>query len=224
MRLFLKTCRLQHILQCRHSEQENVSRFTTRFFPPIIYRPREGFPATLHAHSMRLCLPPDDCMLTHFHIFQGNGSPECARGGRSVNKSRAIALHVSTNSVWLLQHCQLIQFIMRESIRGKAGKEKQKTAPKKYPMILCNVSKDKSPSIQYYFAKYPCFVFCLPCHIRRGKPAEQIAPSSFVMQRDETIQDSKCAPLHHPARHGYTRSRQGAKSRRGCPENGTASC
>ena len=42
---------------------------------------------------------------------------------------------------------------------GKAGKEKQKTAPKKYPMILCNVSKDKSPSIQYYFAKYPCFVF-----------------------------------------------------------------
>ena len=61
-------------------------------------------------------------------------------------------------------------------------------------MILCNVSKDKSPSIQYYFAKYPCFVFCLPCHIRRGKPAEQIAPSSFVMQRDEIIQDSKCAP------------------------------
>ena len=47
IRLFLKTCRLQHIWQCRHSEQENVSRFTTRFFPPIIYRPREGFPATL---------------------------------------------------------------------------------------------------------------------------------------------------------------------------------
>lgn len=47
MRLFLKTCRLQHIWQCRHSEQENVSRFTTRFIPPIIYRPREGFPATL---------------------------------------------------------------------------------------------------------------------------------------------------------------------------------
>ena len=173
---------------------------------------------------MRLCLPPDDCMLTHFHIFQGNGSSECARGGGSVNKSRAIALRVSTNSVWLLQHCQQILFIMRESIRGKAGKEKQKTAPKKYPMILCNVSKDKSPSIQYYFAKYPCFVFFLPCHIQRGKPAEQIAPSSFVMQRDEIIQDSKCAPLHHPARHGYTRSRQGAKSRRGCPENGTASC
>ena len=32
-------------------------------------------------------------------------------------------------------------------------------AQKKYPMILCNVSKDKRPSIQYYFAKYPCFVF-----------------------------------------------------------------
>lgn len=126
MRLFLKTCRLQHIWQCRHSEQENVSRFTTRFFPPIIYRPREGFPATLHAHSMRLCLPPDDCMLTHFHIFQGNGSSEYARGGGSVNKSRAIALRVSTNSVWLLQHCQLIQFIMRESIRGKQEKRSKK--------------------------------------------------------------------------------------------------
>lgn len=46
MQLFLKNCRLQHIWQCRHSEQENVSHFTTRFFPPIIYRPREGFPAT----------------------------------------------------------------------------------------------------------------------------------------------------------------------------------
>lgn len=126
MRLFLKTCRLQHIWQCRHSEQENVSHFTTRFFPPIIYRPHEGFPATLHAHSMRLCLPPDDCMLTHFHIFQGNGSPECARGGRSVNKSRAIALRVSTNSVWFLQHCQQIQFIMRESIRGKQEKRSKK--------------------------------------------------------------------------------------------------
>ena len=38
-------------------------------------------------------------------------------------------------------------------------KRLRKTAPKKYPTILCNVSKDKSPSIQYYFAKYPCFVF-----------------------------------------------------------------
>ena len=35
----------------------------------------------------------------------------------------------------------------------------RKTAPKKYPTILGNVSKDKSPSIQYYFAKHPCFVF-----------------------------------------------------------------
>ena len=174
MRLFLKTCRLQHIWQCRHSEQENVSHFTTRFFPPIIYRPREGFPATLRPFH-EVMPTPDDCMLTHFHIFQGNGSSECARGGRSVNKSRAIALRVSTNSVWLLQHCQQILFIMRESIRGKQEKKSKKTAPKKYPMILCNVSKDKSPSIQYYFAKYPCFVFCLPCHIRRGKPAEQIA-------------------------------------------------
>ena len=128
---------------------------------------------------MRLCLPPDDCMLTHFHIFQGNGSPECTREGGSVNKSRAIALRVSTNSVWFLQHCQQIQFIMRESIRGKAGKEKQKTAPKKYPMILCNVSKDKSPSIQYYFAKYPCFVFLpsLPHPARKTSGANR--PKQF---------------------------------------------
>ena len=44
----------------------------------------------------------------------------------------------------------------------KSGKDRvgeQKTTPKKYPTILGNVSKDKSPSIQYYFAKYPCFVF-----------------------------------------------------------------
>ena len=42
---------------------------------------------------------------------------------------------------------------------GKEGVGEQKITPKKYPTILCNVSKDKSPSIQYYFAKYPCFVF-----------------------------------------------------------------
>ena len=42
---------------------------------------------------------------------------------------------------------------------GKEGVGEQETTPKKYPTILCNVSKDKSPSIQYYFAKYPCFVF-----------------------------------------------------------------
>ena len=48
----------------------------------------------------------------------------------SVNKSRAIALRVSTNSVWFLQHCQLIQFMMRESIRGKQEK-KSKKLPRK---------------------------------------------------------------------------------------------
>ena len=150
--------------------------------------------------------------------------PNAPEEGRSVNKSRAIALHVSTNSVWLLQHCQQIQFIMRESIRGKQEKRSKKLPPKSiqgyfamYPRINRQVSSITLPSIL-------ASCFCLPCHIRRGKPAEQIAPSSFVMQRDEIIQDSKCAPLHHPARHGYTRSRQGAKSRRGCPENGTASC
>ena len=103
-----------------------------------IGRARASLPPS--AHSMRLCLPPDDCMLTHFHIFQGNESSECARGGRSVNKSRAIALHVSTNSVWFLQHCQQIQFIMRESIRGKQEKRSKKL-PRK--------------SIQWYFAMYP---------------------------------------------------------------------
>ena len=41
----------------------------------------------------------------------------------------------------------------------KEGVGEQETTPEKYPTILCNVSKDKSPSIQYYFAKYPCFVF-----------------------------------------------------------------
>ena len=46
-----------------------------------------------------------------------------------------------------------------KSLTGKSCLEERETAPKKYPTILCNVSKDKSPSIQYYFAKYPCFVF-----------------------------------------------------------------
>ena len=52
---------------------------------------------------------------------RGTEVPNAPEEGRSVNKSRAIALHVSTNSVWLLQHCQQIQFIMRESIRGKGS-------------------------------------------------------------------------------------------------------
>ena len=159
MQLFLKTCRLQHILQCRHSEQENVSRFTTRFFPPIIYRPREGFPATLHTHSMRLCLPPDDCMLTHFHIFQGNRSPECARRRQERQQKQSNCLACVNQFSMAFATLSTDSVYNERKHPGKAGKEKQKTAPKKYPMILCNVSKDKSPSIQYYFAKYPCFVF-----------------------------------------------------------------
>ena len=35
----------------------------------------------------------------------------------------------------------------------KGGVGGQETAPKKYPVLLGNVSKDKRPSIQYYFAK-----------------------------------------------------------------------
>lgn len=130
MRLFLKNCRLQHIWQCRHSEQENVSHFTTRFFPPIIYRPREDFPATLRPfHEV---MPPPlmiACPLISTYS-RGTEVPNAPEEGRSVNKSRAIALHVSTNSVWLLQHCQQIQFIMRESIRGKL-KKRSKKLPRK---------------------------------------------------------------------------------------------
>ena len=36
---------------------------------------------------------------------------------------------------------------------GKEGGREQETAPKKYPVLLGNVSKDKRPSIQYYLAK-----------------------------------------------------------------------
>ena len=71
---------------------------------------------------------------------RGTEVPNAPEEGRSVNKSRAIALHVSTNSVWFLQHCQQIQFIMRESIRGKQEKRSKKL-PRK--------------SIQWYFAMYP---------------------------------------------------------------------
>ena len=35
----------------------------------------------------------------------------------------------------------------------KEGVGEQETAPKKYPVLLGNVSKDKRPSIQYYLAK-----------------------------------------------------------------------
>ena len=173
---------------------------------------------------MRLCLPPDDCMLTHFHIFQGNGSPECARRRQKRQQKQSNCL-ASVNQFSMAFATPSTDSVYNERKHlGKAGKEKQKTAPKSiqgyfamYPRINRQVSSITLPSILASF-------FCLPCHIRRGKPAEQIAPSSFVMQRNEIIQDSKCAPLHHPARHGYTRSRQGAKSRRGCPENETASC
>ena len=41
----------------------------------------------------------------------------------------------------------------RIAVSSELGASRQKSAPKKYPMILCNVSKDKLPSIQYYFAK-----------------------------------------------------------------------
>ena len=119
MRLFLNTCRLQHIWQCRHSEQENVSHFTTRFFPPIIYiaslPPYTPIPWG-YAYPLMIA-----CSLISTYS-RGTEVPNAPEEGRSVNKSRAIALQVSTNSVWLLQHRQQIQFIMRESIWGKLEK------------------------------------------------------------------------------------------------------
>ena len=35
----------------------------------------------------------------------------------------------------------------------EGGVGQQETIQKKYPVLLGNVSKDKRPSIQYYFAK-----------------------------------------------------------------------
>ena len=92
-------------------------------------------------------------------------------------------------------------------------------------MILCNVSKDKSPSIQYYFAKYPCFCFLpSPPHPAR-KTSGADCPSSFVMQRDEIIQDSKRAPPYTILPDmDIRKAGKVQKSRRGCPENGTTSC
>ncbi len=77
---------------------------------------------------------------------------------------REISTKVTTDSVWLLQHRLLFQFMKRKSVFKTRNRRHHETAPKKYPRILGNVSKDKRASIQYYFAKYPCFVFstCLP--------------------------------------------------------------
>ena len=70
---------------------------------------------------------------------------------------------MTTDSVWLLQHRLLFQFVNRKSV-CEIRKRHHETAPKKYPRIRGNVSKDKRASIQGYFAKYPCYVFstCLP--------------------------------------------------------------
>ena len=70
-------------------------------------------------------------------------------------------------------------------------KRQQETAPKKYPILLGNVSKDKRPSIQYYFAKYPCFVFS-PSMPQSGEKCCGIGCSSvFVAQRSEIVLNSK---------------------------------
>ena len=44
-----------------------------------------------------------------------NGRHRHPRGSRSVNWSSAIPRQVTTDSVWLLQHCPLIQFMNRKS-------------------------------------------------------------------------------------------------------------
>ena len=80
-----------------------------------------------------------------------NGRHLHPRGGRSVNWSSAIPRQVTTDSVWLPQHCPLIQFMNRKS----AWWNQEIT----HPRILRNVSKDKRASIQYYFAKYHWILF-----------------------------------------------------------------
>lgn len=80
-----------------------------------------------------------------------NGRHRHPRRGRSVNWSSAIPGQVTTDSVWLLQHCPLILFMKRKSV----WQNQEKT----HPRILRNVSKDKRTSIQYYFAKYHWILF-----------------------------------------------------------------
>ena len=168
--------------------------------------------------------PPDDCMPTHFHIFQGNGSPECARRGQKRQQKQSNCL-ACVNQFSMAFATLSTDSVYNERKRpGKAGIEKQKTARKKYPMILCNVSKDKSPSIQYYFAKYPCFVFCLPCHIRRGKPAEQIAQAVSWCKGTKSSRTANALPYTILPDMDIRKAGKVQKSRRGCPENGTASC
>ena len=73
-------------------------------------------------------------------------------------------------------------------------KRQQKSAPKKYPILLGNVSKDKSPSIQYYFAKYPCLVF-QPSLPQSGEKGCGIGCSNvFVAQRSGIVQNGKSHP------------------------------
>ena len=85
---------------------------------------------------------------------------------------------------------------------NKFRKRQQKSAPKKYPILLGNVSKDKSPSIQYYFAKYPCFVFS-PSLPQSGEKSCGIGCSNvFVAQRSGIVQNSKNLPPSFPTEYG----------------------
>ena len=79
---------------------------------------------------------------------------------------------------------------------AKSGKKQHGNDPKKYPRLLCNVSKDKRPSIQYYFAKYPCFVFCPASYIRQGKPDETLDQTQPKRKRAKFYRTAKAATRH----------------------------
>ena len=77
-------------------------------------------------------------------------------GGRSVNGGSAVPRQVTTDSVWLLLHCPLIQFMKRKSFQWNQEKTHSGNTKKRskdtwqsnigylaiYPWIHCKVSLD----------------------------------------------------------------------------------
>ncbi|MDD7657611.1 MAG: hypothetical protein PUJ28_03090 [Prevotellaceae bacterium] len=67
----------------------------------------------------------------------------------------------------------------------------QQTAPKNYPILLCDISKDKRAGIQGCLAKYPCSLFSGVSlwifFIRDGKNGKeriQIGPPPSIIEGD----------------------------------------
>lgn len=58
--------------------------------------------------------------------------------------------------VWLLGESGIVVFWSASCI---SVHRPQQTAPKNYPILLCDISKDKRAGIQGYLAKYPCSLF-----------------------------------------------------------------